>query len=168
RDRLRQRDIDFSDMIARNRLVLAARQFTGIDRLLDIDHDRARFAVGEPDQDLVALGQRLVMQPENTRPQPARVARALADMGDDVAAFDEEFAVERDADGAAGALLAVRRRQGPALDRFDFRDLAGGHDHDLIARGEMAGFDAARNNAAVVELVDRLYRQPQRQLGERP
>ncbi len=47
----------------------------------------------------------------------------------------------------------------PTLDCFDPRNLAGGHDDDLVARVEMAGFDAAGDNAAVVELVDRLHRQ---------
>ena len=89
-------------------------------------------------------------------------------MGDDVAALDEQFAVERDADRAAGGLAAGDRRQRPALDRLDLGDLAGGHDDDLVAGDEAAGFDAARDDAAVVEFVDRLHRQPQRQRFRRP
>src|SRR5258707_8875955 len=42
-----------------------------------------------------ALRQRLVMQPENARAQPARIARACARMRDDIAALDEQFAIER-------------------------------------------------------------------------
>ncbi len=80
------------------------RQFAGIDRLLDRDHGGARLARAEPDQDLLALGERLVMQPEDAGAQAAGVARASPDMGDDVAALDEELAVERDADRAPGAL----------------------------------------------------------------
>ena len=56
----------------------------------------------------------------------------------------------------------------PALDAADFGDLAGGHDDDLVAGGEAAGFDAAGDDAAVVEFVDRLHRQPQRQRFQRP
>src|ERR1700739_2606486 len=89
-------------------------------------------------------------------------------MGDDVATLDKEFAVERDADGASRGLTLIDRRHRPALDAPDLRELALGHDHDLVAGGEMAGFDAACDDAAIVELVDRLYRQPQRQLCQRP
>ena len=89
-------------------------------------------------------------------------------MGDDVAALDEQFAVERDADRAAGALAALERRHRPALDGLDLRDLAGGHDDDFVAGAEAAGLDAACDDAAVVELVDRLHRQPQRKLLQRP
>ena len=102
--RLRQRDIDLADMVARDRLGLHAREFAGIDGLLDRDHGGAGFPGAEPDQDRGARRQRLVVQPENPRAKPAGVARAAADMGDDVAALDEQFAVERDADRAAGGL----------------------------------------------------------------
>ena len=44
RDRLRQRDVDFADMIARNRLGLGAGELAGIDRLFDRDHAGAAFA----------------------------------------------------------------------------------------------------------------------------
>jgi len=64
-------------------------------------------------------------------------------MGDDVAALDEQLAVQRDADRAAGALLAVHGRDRPVFDRPDLRDLARRHDDDLFARGELAGLDAA-------------------------
>ena len=89
-------------------------------------------------------------------------------MGDDIAAFDEQFTVERDADRAAGAVAARERRHRPALDGFDFRDLAGRHDDDFVAGAQAAGLDAARHDAAVVEFVDRLHRQAQRQLLQRP
>ncbi|MHC2751218.1 hypothetical protein ACVIWV_006672 [Bradyrhizobium diazoefficiens] len=88
-------------------------------------------------------------------------------MRDDVAALDEQFAVERDTDRAARALPSGNRRRRPALDRLDLGDLAGRHDHDLVAGNQAAGFDAARHDAAVVELVDRLHRQPQRQRFQR-
>ena len=112
--------------------------------------------------------QRLVVQPENARANPARIARAASDMGDHVAAFDEQFAIERDADRSARGLLARDRRSRPALDGSDPGDLARGHDDDLVAGGEAAGFDAACDDAAVVEFVDRLHRQPQRKLFQRP
>src|SRR6185369_7652941 len=113
------------------------------------------------DQQLVALGERLVVQPEDPRSQTARLARRGADMRDDVAALDEQFAVERDADRAPRALPSRDRRYRPAFNRLDPGDLAGRHDHDLVAGNEAAGFDAARDDAAVVELVDRLHRQAQ-------
>ena len=64
--------------------------------------------------------------------------------------------------------LPLTRRHRPALDGLDLRDLAGGHDDDFIAGAETAGLDAAGDDAAVVEFVDRLHRQPQRQLLQRP
>src|SRR5712671_3943486 len=108
------------------------------------------------------------MQPENPRVDAAGIARAISDMGNHVAAFDEQFAVERDADRSPGALAALDRRNRPALDGFDLRDLARGHDDDLVSGVEAAGFDAPGDNAAVVEFVDRLHRQPQRQRFQRP
>ena len=49
-DRLRQRNVDLADMIARDRLGLDAGEFAGIDRLLDRDHGGAGFPCAEPDQ----------------------------------------------------------------------------------------------------------------------
>ena len=63
---------------------------------------------------------------------------------------------------------AVDRRHRPTLDGSDLRDLARGHDDDLVAGAKAAGFDASRDNAAVVEFIDRLHRQPQRELLQRP
>ncbi len=60
--------------------------------------------------------------------------------------------------------LPVSGVAGQLSTRLDLRDLAGGHDDDFVAGGEAAGLDAARDDAAVVEFVDRLHRQPQRQL----
>src|SRR6266853_4207886 len=108
------------------------------------------------------------MQPENPRADTAGIAWAITDMSNHVAAFDEQFAVECDADRSPGALAARDRRNRPALDGLDLRDLARGHDDDLVARAEAAGFDASGDNAAVVEFVDRLHRQPQRQRFQRP
>ena len=120
-------------MIARNRLGLLVGEFAGIDGLFDCDHAGAAFPRAEADQDLIALRQRLVVQPENPRPDPPRIARGRAHMGDDIAAFDEQFTVERDTDRAAGAVAAVDGRHRPALDRLDFCDLAGRHDDDFVA-----------------------------------
>ena len=143
-------------------------ELAGIDRLLDGDDGGAAFLRPAADQQLVTLGERLVVQPEDARAQPPRLARGGVGMGDDVAALDEQFAVERDADRAARALPARDRRHRPALDRLDLGDLAGRHDHDLVAGNQAAGFDAAGDDAAIVELVDRLHRQTQRQRFQRP
>jgi hypothetical protein len=59
-DRLRQRDIDFADMVAGDRLGLDACQFTGVDGLLDRDDAGAALARAEPNQDLLAFAKRLV------------------------------------------------------------------------------------------------------------
>jgi hypothetical protein len=88
-------------------------------------------------------------------------------MADDVAALQKQFAIQRDADGMAGMMPLPKRCRRPAFDRANFCDLAGGHDDDLVAACEMTGLDAAGDDAAVVELVDRLHRQPQRQLFQR-
>src|SRR3984957_5329097 len=166
-ERLRQRNIDLADMVARDRFGPDACEFAGIDRLLDRDHNGAGLARTEPDHDGGARQQRLVVQPENAGADPAGIAGAIADMGDDIAAFDEQFTVERDADRSPGGLRAPHRRRRPALDAPDFCNLARGHDHDLVAGRKVAGFDAAGDNAAGVEFVDRLYRQPQRQRFQR-
>ena len=85
-----------------------------------------------------------------------------------VAAFDEQFAIKRNAHRSTGGLAALDGSSRPTLDGPDLRNLASGHDHDLVSGAEPAGFDAARDNAAVVEFVDRLHRQPQRKLLRRP
>src|SRR4029453_9604831 len=59
-------------------------------------------------------------------------------------------------------------RHRPALDGFDLCDLAGRHDDDFVAGAQAAGLDATGDDAAVVEFKDRLHRQPQRQLLQRP
>ncbi len=63
---------------------------------------------------------------------------------------------------AAAAGLAVSRDR-PRLDRADPRALARRRHHDLVADRDAAALDAAGDDAAVVELVDRLHRKPQRQ-----
>ena len=81
--------VDFADMITRDRLCLHARERAGIDRFLDRDHGGAGFAGAEPKQDRGARHQRLVVQPENPRADSPCIARAISDMGDHVATFDE-------------------------------------------------------------------------------
>ena len=63
---------------------------------------------------------------------------------------------------------AVDRRHRPPLDGLDLRDLAGGHDDDFVTRHEVSGLNAAGDDAAIVELVDGLHRQAQRQLFQQP
>ena len=133
RDRLRQRNVDFAHVIARDRLGLGVGEFAGIDRLLDCNHAGAAFPCAEADQDLIALRQRLVVQPENPGADPSCVARCCAGMRNDVAAFDEQFAVERDADRAAGAMAARKRCHRPAFHGLDLGNLAGRHDDDFVA-----------------------------------
>jgi hypothetical protein len=88
-------------------------------------------------------------------------------MGDHVAAFDEQFAVERNADRPSCGLYAFDGSSRPTLDAPDLRDLARRHDDDLVSGGKAAGLDASRYNAAVIEFVDRLHRQPQRKRFKR-
>src|SRR5258708_31135136 len=108
------------------------------------------------------------MQPENPRADTAGIAWAITDMSNHVAAFDEQFAVECDADRSPGALAARDRRNRPALDGLDLRDLARGHDDDLVARAEAAGFDAPGDHAAVVRIVDLLHPRPPRPRSQPP
>src|ERR1700739_4099438 len=103
-------------MVLCDRSALVAGEIAGIDGFLDRHHAGARLAGAEPDQDLVALRQGPLVQPENARAQTSRVARIFTRMRNDVAALDEELAVERDADRAPGALRRRQRRCRPALD----------------------------------------------------
>ncbi len=86
---MRQRNVDLAHVVPRDRLGFHARQFAGIDGLLDCDHGGAGFPRAEPDQDRGTCCQCLVVQPENARANSSRIARAGSDVGDDVAAFDE-------------------------------------------------------------------------------
>src|SRR5258708_32112654 len=101
------------------------------------------------------------MQPENPRADTAGIAWAITDMSNHVAAFDEQFAVECDADRSPGALAARDRRNRPALDGLDLRDLARGHDDDLVPRAEAAGFDASGDNAAGGAVIGGPHRRAQ-------
>src|SRR4051794_285642 len=94
---MRQRNVDLANVIARDRSGFHARELAGIDGLLDGNYASAGFPGAKADQNRSARYQRLVVQPEDTRANPARIARASSDMGDHVAAFDEQFTVERDA-----------------------------------------------------------------------
>src|SRR6266851_3889384 len=69
-------------------------------------------------------------------------------MGNHVAALDEQFTVERDADRSPGALAALDRRNRPALDGLDLRDLARGQDDDLVSSGR-AGSSASSASTTV-------------------
>ena len=89
-------------------------------------------------------------------------------MGDDVAALDEQFAIERNSNRPPGGLHAFDGSCRPTLDGPDLGDLARRHDDDLVSGGKAAGLDAARHDAAVIEFVDRLHRQPQRKRLQRP
>src|SRR6202008_3829856 len=104
--------------------VLDAGQFAGIDRLLDLNDTGAALARAKSHQDLVALAEWLVVKPENARVKPPRIGRSAPRVGNDIAPFDKEFAVERDADRTACGLRSRKRGHRPALDAFDFRDFS--------------------------------------------
>src|SRR5579872_864532 len=82
-------EMSTADMVARDLLGLDARQFAGIDGLLDRNDVGAALFGAEPHQDLIAFGERLLVKPEDARAKPPRITRARAGMGDHVAAFDE-------------------------------------------------------------------------------
>ena len=93
-------------MIARDRLGLDAREFTGVDSFFDRDHGGAGFPRAETNKidAPVASGSSCS---QKIRARIRRVSRgASADMGDDVAAFDEQLTVERNADRLPRALAS--------------------------------------------------------------
>src|SRR3569623_1902250 len=144
---------------ARDRGAGYAGEFAGIDRLFDGDHGGAAFHRADAHENGVAGLQRRFMQPKDAGVQTARFGRRGGRLRDDVAALKEELAVERDADRAARALRAVHGGIRPAFDGPDFGNLSRRHDDALGARRETPGLDAARDDAAVVEFVERLHRQ---------
>ncbi len=56
---------------------------------------------------------------------------------------------------------------GPGLDRAHLRALLARHHHDLVAHSDVAAFHAARDDAPLVELVDGLHREAQREVRRR-
>ena len=97
-----------------------------------------------------------------------RVSRgADADMGDDIAALDEQFAVERDADRAACALRTLSGSSGQPSTLRIFAILPAGMITISSPTVRLPGLDASGNDSAIVEFVDRLHREPQRQFVER-
>ena len=83
----------------------------------------------------------------------------------DLAALDEDLFGQRDADGFAGAWrsrVAAHSSVSMALDRAD---LVARREQHPVADPQRAGFDAARQDAAVVEPVNVLDREPQRQVA---
>ena len=87
-------------------------------------------------------------------------------MGRDLTAFHEDLLGERYAGGAAGADDRAGIRARPVFERADRATTAAGLEDKLVAGADGAGFDAARDDAAVVEAIDVGNRQAQRQAGE--
>ena len=84
-----------------------------------------------------------------------------------MSALHEQFAVKRYADRLSGAGVAWRLGfvgHRPFFDGLHHGTLVARHDRDFIANGNAPGLDTAGYNAALVEFVDRLYRQSQRKV----
>ena len=157
-----QHQIDFAHMIAGDRLPRSCREVTGIDGLLDAVHDRTNLSRADPHHDGRARRQWLVMQPEQPGPKAPDAGRGGLRVSNDIAALNEQFAVERNPDGMPRRDGFARRTHRPAFDRLDLRLLSRRHDNDIVTHGEMPGFDPTGDDAPVVEFVDRLHRQAKR------
>ena len=147
----------------------SAARAPGSTAFVDRRDGAARFGGADAHRDRGADRERLVVQPEDPRRAAAAPRRAGRGARRSTSPrVDEELAVERDADRLPGAGLARRGcavGAGQASMRAHARGLARRRDRDLVADRDAAALDAAGDDAAIVELVDRLHRQAQRQLG---
>src|SRR5215470_3454395 len=91
-------------------------------------------------------------------------------MCDHVTAGDEQLAIERDADRLPGARVTRPGTvvAGPRLDAAHDRELARRRHCDFVTDRDKAALNAARHDAAIVEPIDGLHWQPQRQRGGGP
>lgn len=80
-----------------------------------------------------------------------------------MAAFDEELVVQGDADGLAGRGGQDGAVDAPGLDRLDLGAGVARAEQQGVAHAQLAALDAAGEDAALVELVDVLDREAQRQ-----
>jgi hypothetical protein len=168
RERLRELELDLADVVLADDLGTIGSEQPGIDRVRDRRHRAARRGRPDAGDDLAADRERSRVQPEYPCAQPLGRGRRACCGRDHVAPLDEELAIERDADGMAGRRRARRvggigRR--PRLDGPHPRVLLARLDHDVVADADAAALHPPGDDAAVVELVNRLHWETQRQIG---
>jgi hypothetical protein len=143
----------------------ALRQALGIVEPLDRLHGGADIARGDAQAIVLADPQRLVAEPHQAGAEDVGLDRRVLLQAGDGAALDEELLVQREADGLAGLRLGGRHRNVPAFDAGDARHLVARRKQQAVADAQAARLEAADEDAPLVELVDVLDRQAQRQLG---
>ena len=155
------------DRIALDSVAGAERQIADIDDGLDLLHLDREFAGRQLHLVGPALAQRRVAQPEQPRAEHIGFDRRGLGMADDLSALNEDRLVQRDADRLAGASHHRRRGCVPRLDAGDPRALVGRRDQDAVTDRQRATLDPAGKDTALVELIDILHRQAQRQIDRR-
>ena len=113
----------------------------------------------------IALAQGLMAQPEQPAAEDIGLDRQVVGLARDLAALDEDLLVQGDADGFPRLRLESAAPAGSSLRSSGSRArLVAGREEQPVADREMAALDAPDDDAPLVELVDVLDRQAQRQL----
>ena len=106
RNRVGQRDLHFANMILGDGVALRCRLVARIERIRDRRDRTAGFRSSNPHCDICACGEGRIVQPEYPRPKASPRRRRMFHARDHVAARNEQFPIERDADRLPGAGLA--------------------------------------------------------------
>ena len=159
-------DDHFADRVARDAVGLLGLEGRGVGHLDDLRDDRVD-VLGEQAQAVgLVLDQRFLAQPEDAGAEFAADAGLVGGVRGHLAAFDEDLLGERHAGGTARADDRAGLGARPVLEGTDRAAPAAGLEDELVARADGAGFDAAGDDAAMVEAVDVGDRQAQGQAGE--
>ena len=103
-------------------------------------------------------------QPDKPATENAGQDRRAFRQARDLAALDEDLLAEGKADGFPCLGLQSGRRHAPAFDGIDQGRFPTGREHQPVADGQPPTLDPPGDDAPVVEFVDVLHRQAQRQL----
>ena len=156
---------DVGDLVAADLVGSTRGQVIDVEDLDDLLDADAMLGGGHLQRIGLAGGQRVGRQPEQADGQPVRLDRTLVDEAGDVAALDEDrWSSVMPMDWPAVAVIAVSQFQASMLTIFAVLLTAR---TAACRRLERAALDPAGDDAALVELVDVLYRHPQRQLDRR-
>ena len=156
----------FADRIAGHAVGFLRFERGGVGHLDDLGDDRVD-VLGEQAQAVgLFLDEGFLAEPEDAGAEFAADAGLVVRVGRDLAAFHEDLLGERHAGGAARADDRTGVRTRPVFERAHRAAATAGLEDELVTRADGAGFDAAGDDAAMVETVDVGDRQAQRQAGE--
>src|SRR5262245_19952458 len=155
----------FGHLIAMNgRAALLLIQIHRVDDPLDPRYFALHLFSGNTQNIPTAFFKRTFSQPEQVRLERSRDERQLLLMRGKLASLDENLFVERDADGLSRFSPSWNGFDVERFDRSDVRPFVRWRKHQVVANLQSTRRNAAGEDAAGIELIDILNREPQRLL----